>query len=208
MTAMPTAMPMMTPFPSFGLLLEAAVEVVMPVEVCDAAVPVPVPVAVPLPDIDMYVTTDIWVVCPGVNVANDNTAEVCPEAGPCVTVTTTAEVPTVVSATTVWTAVDPGGFAVLTFVTMLVTLLMLAEDDVVAEPEPAAAFHFANVNAMDVPESPQFLDIVLYTLSTSLESFWPRHDAALSRNPPPLLHTQVLNLGTVDVSQAEASAAA
>lgn len=49
--------------------------------------------------------------------------------------------------------------AVLTLVTVLVTLLMPVDDD--AEPEPAAAFHFANVNAMGVPESPQFLDIVL-----------------------------------------------
>lgn len=201
---MPTAMPKMTPVSGSEPLLGTAVDVDVPVEVCDAAVSVPVPV----PDTEVYVTNGIWVVCPDVNVTNDKTAEVCPEAAACVTVITTAEVPMVVGATTVWTTVDGGVFAVLTLVTMLVMLLMLAEDDDAGDPEPAAAFHFANVNAMGVPESPQFLDIVLYTLPTLLESSFPRHDAALSRNPPPLLHTQVLNLGTVDVSQAEASAAA
>jgi hypothetical protein len=47
--------------------------------------------------------------------------------------------------------------AVLTLVTVLTTLEMPVD----AEPEPATEFHFANVKARGVPESPQFLDIVL-----------------------------------------------
>jgi hypothetical protein len=149
---MPTAIPMITPVPILELLLGSGVDV--PVEVCDAAVPVSLPVLV-----GVFVTTEtICVIWPGVNVTSDTTADVWPEAGACVTVTTTAEVPAAVGAVTVWTMVD--ALAVMTLVRVLATLLMPVDDDD-AEPEPAAAFHFANVNAMGVPESPQFLDIVL-----------------------------------------------
>lgn len=153
---MPTAIPTITPVPSFELLLGSGVDV--PVEVCDATVPVHVPVAV-------YVI--VW---PGVNVASETMAELCPEAAACVTVTTTAAVPDADGAVTVWTTVDALG--VLTFVTVLVLIVLAAlEVALDAEPERAAEFHLANVKAMGVPESPQLVDIVLYTVPTSLESF-------------------------------------
>lgn len=61
---------MITPVPILELLLVSGVDV--PVEVCDAAVPVPVLVLV-----GVLVTTEIiCVVWPGVNVTRDTTADV------------------------------------------------------------------------------------------------------------------------------------
>jgi hypothetical protein len=69
-TAMPTAIPMITPVPILELLLGSGVDV--PVEVCDAAVPVSLPVLV-----GVFVTTEtICVIWPGVNVTSDTTADV------------------------------------------------------------------------------------------------------------------------------------
>jgi hypothetical protein len=156
---MPTAIPAITPVPSLELLLGSGTDV--PVEVCDAAVPVPVGVYV--------------IVWPGVNVTSETTAELCPEAAACVTVTTTAAVPDADGAVTVWTDAEGAvtvwttvdALGVLTFVTVLAAL----EEALDAEPGLAAEFHFANVKAIGVPESPQLVDIVLYTELTSLGSF-------------------------------------
>jgi hypothetical protein len=69
-----------------------------------------------------------------------------------------------------------------------------------AEPEldPAADNHFSEVYAIGVFESRQFVDIVLYTVFKSPASLEPKHFAAESINPPPLLQTQPLNFGTVE----------
>lgn len=104
--------------------------------------------------------------------------------------------------------VEPvGAVTVLTVVgTCVVPVLAVVVPLAVAFAEATDA-HFADEYAMGVFESPQLVDMVVYTPDTSAGSFAPRQDAADSRNPPPLLQTQALNLGTVEWSQAEESAA-
>jgi hypothetical protein len=68
--------------------------------------------------------------------------------------------------------------------------------------------HFARLYTSGVFEFAQSVDMVFHTVLTSLESLDPRHEAALSRNPPPLEQTHLLNIGTVEGSHFEEVAAA
>jgi hypothetical protein len=105
---------------------------------------------------------------------------------------------------TVRTLVEPAGAVTVLIVVgacvvpVFAVAVPFAVPVAVEVPAEATEAHLAAEYTMGVFESPQLVDIVVYTPETSAASLEPKQDAAESRNPPPLLHTQALNLGTVE----------